>query len=104
MRRRTFLLVVNTTIDYLLLDRPIIFYNYDIEQYQENDRGFYFDYDMVTPGNKCTNFSELYYELEQIADREDKYVEKRKDVRNIFYDNEACKFVSHKIIDTIEKL
>jgi len=44
--------------DYLLLERPVIFYCYDLGMYQSS-RGFYFDYDLVTPGPKARTFSEL---------------------------------------------
>ncbi|WP_455714576.1 CDP-glycerol glycerophosphotransferase family protein, partial [Anaerosporobacter sp.] len=36
--------------DYLLLDRPIIFFNYDMQEYLSNTRELYFDYDKFTPG------------------------------------------------------
>lgn len=38
--------------DYLLLDKPIIFFNYDLEEYLNNSRDMYFNYDEFTPGRK----------------------------------------------------
>lgn len=36
--------------DYSNLKRPMIFYVYDIEQYRDNLRGFYFDFEQEAPG------------------------------------------------------
>lgn len=38
--------------DYLLLGKPIIFFNYDLEKYLDNSRELYFDYNEFTPGEK----------------------------------------------------
>jgi CDP-glycerol glycerophosphotransferase (TagB/SpsB family) len=50
--------------DFLLLDRPIIFFPYDLDNYLKNDRDMYFDYYSMTPGPKCHNYDELEYNLE----------------------------------------
>lgn len=42
-------------IDFLLLDRPVIFLPYDKEVYL-SERGMNFEYDAVTPGDKPENF------------------------------------------------
>ncbi len=39
--------------DYLLLDRPVVFFPYDFDKYYRYDRSFLFDYDEYTPGPKC---------------------------------------------------
>lgn len=41
------------SFDYLLLDRPLVFFPYDDEKYSRQDRSFLFDYDEYTPGPKC---------------------------------------------------
>lgn len=88
-------------IDYLLLDRPIIFYNYDIADYVINDREMYFDYDEVTPGVKVENYGELLASLNSIVKTEDKYKLEREKVRNIFYDKNAQCMVSDAIYKRI---
>lgn len=45
--------------DYLLLDRPIIHFVYDYEQYKNNDRGLYFDIDDIKCGLVVRTISEL---------------------------------------------
>ena len=50
--------------DFLLTDKPILFYPYDKDSYLSNDRPMYDDYDSVTPGYKVFEFPELYLKLE----------------------------------------
>ena len=45
--------------DYLLWERPIIFFPYDLEYYRDEDRGLIFEYDEYTPGPKIFNAKEL---------------------------------------------
>lgn len=45
--------------DFLLLDKPIIFACFDKTKYETKDRGFNFDYDLMTPGPKVYNWSDL---------------------------------------------
>lgn len=45
--------------DYLLLDKPIVFFDYDLKEYLESSREFYFDYSDFTPGVKVSNWVEL---------------------------------------------
>ena len=44
--------------DYMLLERPIIFLPYDLEEY-EKSVGFTIDYERYTPGDKPSNFYEF---------------------------------------------
>ena len=50
--------------DFLLTDKPILFYPYDIDNYLSKDRSMYDDYDSVTPGYKVYNFNDLYEKIE----------------------------------------
>jgi len=45
--------------DYLLLDKPIIFFPYDINKYTKLDRQLDYDFNEFTPGPKCYNQDEL---------------------------------------------
>ena len=91
-------------IDYLLLDRPIIFYNFDIEEYKKNDRQLYFEYDKVTPGKKCITYTELKNELDSLLNLKDLYLNKRKEARDLFYNQSCQSCVSDKIIKELKKL
>jgi CDP-glycerol glycerophosphotransferase (TagB/SpsB family) len=57
--------------DYLVLDRPVAFFPYDLDEYRNDDRGLYFDYDEVTPGPKATTFEAFRRVLTELVDRYD---------------------------------
>ncbi|WP_432738058.1 CDP-glycerol glycerophosphotransferase family protein [Maridesulfovibrio sp. FT414] len=72
--------------DYLLLDRPIIFYAYDLEDYVTRNRELLFDFDTMTPGRKVTKEDDLYTAFEEIVVRNiDDYAEDRKNLREISF-------------------
>jgi CDP-glycerol glycerophosphotransferase (TagB/SpsB family) len=51
-------------LDFLLLDRPILFFPYDYESYiREN--GFYYDYNLFSPGPKIKSHSDFIMNLEK---------------------------------------
>lgn len=86
-------------IDYLLLDRPILFYNYDMEDYLKNDRDLYFDYDEVTPGEICGTKDEFEIVLDKLLSGNDTYKAKRQEICDLFYSKDNQRPVSAKIID-----
>lgn len=45
--------------DYLLSGKPIVFFDYDLEEYLQDAREMYFDYEEYTPGKKAATFEEL---------------------------------------------
>ncbi len=52
--------------DYMLLNKPIVFYAFDLENYTKL-RGFYFDYSEVTPGPVVKDFDALINLLQNVA-------------------------------------
>ncbi|MEQ5756553.1 MULTISPECIES: CDP-glycerol glycerophosphotransferase family protein [unclassified Providencia] len=46
-------------LDYVLLNKPLLFYPFDIIEYKQESREMYFDYDEFTPGDKAYTYSEL---------------------------------------------
>ena len=86
-------------IDFLLLQKPLIFLPYDKEEYL-NKRGFNFDYDKVTPGHKPTNMKDLMIFIQQIFNGVDEF----KNDRNIInkYFNEINNVCSHQICTNIK--
>jgi CDP-glycerol glycerophosphotransferase (TagB/SpsB family) len=50
-------------IDFLLVNKPIIFFAFDLENYQATCRDMYFEYDQVTPGQRALKFNELLLAL-----------------------------------------
>ncbi|NHN42711.1 hypothetical protein G9C85_13880 [Halorubellus sp. JP-L1] len=72
LRRADVLLTDYSSVafDFLRVDRPIVFYPYDRERY-ERTRGFYVDYDAVTPGPVAEEFDALLDALADVLDDED---------------------------------
>ena len=54
--------------EYSLMNRPMIFYSYDLDSYY-NWRGFYYDYEEMTPGPVCKTMDELIDALAHAGDR-----------------------------------
>ena len=52
--------------DYAILHRPILFYMYDLKEYEEEVRGFYLDINKDLPGNIFTKEEELLKEISNI--------------------------------------
>jgi len=75
--------------DYLLLDRPIVFFPYDLEHYLSEDRDMYFDYESVTPGAKCRNQDDMERHLKSIIIQglQDDYASMRMKVRTFAHDH-----------------
>ena len=90
--------------EFLLLDRPIIFFPFDYEKYTTVDRELYFPYEEVTPGPKVKTLQELMKALEQAAHgSRDEYASARKKVRDMCYtyqDGNAAK----RFCDTMKRL
>lgn len=77
-------------IDYLLLQKPIIFLPYDKEEYLI-ERGLNFNYDEVTPGPKPDNYSSFKFEINKLLSDSDYYKKDRERVNNFFNSiNNAC--------------
>jgi CDP-glycerol glycerophosphotransferase (TagB/SpsB family) len=86
--------------DFLLLNRPVVFYCYDLKSYLHSNE-MYFDYEEVTPGPKVKTFDELLESLDQILQGYDHYADERKRVLNIFYSSENQQKVTTKQVDYI---
>jgi CDP-glycerol glycerophosphotransferase (TagB/SpsB family) len=72
-------------IDFLLLDRPMIFLVPDLAEYQA-DRGFMFEpYEFWTPGPKATTMPELATELQCALNGEDTFQIRRRELLSVFH-------------------
>jgi CDP-glycerol glycerophosphotransferase (TagB/SpsB family) len=86
--------------DFLLLDRPIVFYNYDFEEYSSNMGGFFYDYEENAPGLKVKTQSDMQEAILQSLNWKDPFTVQRKQVLKRFhtYQDEHS---SKRIIDAI---
>jgi len=88
-------------LDYLILDRPIIFTSFDLEEYIKEDRELYEDYVITVKGNNCKNWSKVQDQLQKIFSGVDVSDTSRKEMLQRFFqyhDNNNCK----RIIDSLE--
>lgn len=51
--------------EYAILDKPIIFYAYDLEEYAKEIRGFYYDYENYVPGVIVRDKSKLLESIQE---------------------------------------
>lgn len=90
----------STFYDYLYLDRPIIFFPYDIDEYV-SCRDLYFNYKESLPGNISYNYVELLNEIILICTGIDNASVKRKEV----FDSLKFSYSGNdKIVEAIKKI
>lgn len=71
-------------VDFLLLDRPIVFVPYDLAEY-ERVPGLLYDYDYITPGPKVHRFAEMLSEIESYFANPSKDSERRDHIKRLFH-------------------
>ena len=86
--------------DYLLLDRPIIFYPYDLDTYKEKE-GLSVDYTTL-PGPKVFKIDELLAAMAAVTKGVDEYVAARKTTRDLYHAYQDGR-ASERIIKTINQ-
>ncbi len=87
-----------TVYDYLHLNRPIIYYFYDIDDYRAS-RGFFIEpIESICAGHIVYNILELSNAIKEIADGKDSYQKKRQFIRELFLKN-IDGFSSKRIVD-----
>ena len=69
--------------DFLLLDRPIIYVPYDLDEFQEREGLCYPDYDFWTPGEKVHSFKEMEKAIERGLEGNDGYAGQRRRVNGL---------------------
>ena len=75
-------------IDYLLLDKPIIFHAYDLEVFQKTEREMYFKFDDNDAGYKSKTKEELCDVLEKVCTtwKDEEHAKGREEVRIKYFD------------------
>lgn len=68
--------------EYLLLDRPVIFFWADFESYMAVDRGFQFPFEEMCPGPKCRDGESLFRALDQALSGADEWGAARRALRD----------------------
>ena len=70
--------------DYANLKRPIIFFTYDIEQYRDSLRGFYFDFEKEAPGPLVVDTEGVIQSIKSLDKINDEYAVKKEAFYNKF--------------------
>ena len=82
-------------MDYLLLDRPCLFFTYDLDYYVNSCRGIREDFMDLAPGAKCFTQDELHYQLYRILiENIDEWAVQRKSIRDLSWEyqgGESCR-------------
>ena len=89
--------------DYLLLDKPILYYSPDLKEYQEKCRGFYEPYENLTAGAITQTEDDLFNAMQNVINGIDNYKEKRKALRDRMFkyqDGRNCE----RVIEWIKSL
>lgn len=76
-------------LDFLLADKPIVFFPYDLQKFLSDNRSLYFDYETFVPGPIIRSFSDLLDCIQLLLNSKhsDDFQEKRKELkRKIFND------------------
>lgn len=92
-------------VDFLLTERPIIFYAYDYEKYSKL-QGFYYDYNEITPGIKAYNEDEVFDAIKKYFENPDFDKDKRIKAKNMFHkyqDGNCSERVYQEIIKLLNK-
>lgn len=85
-------------MDYLLLDKPVLFFVPDMNEYLARDRQIQFDYEEMTPGPKSSTWPELLMQLETQLTR-DEFAERRKSMCRMAFDDLPQEEATRKIVD-----
>jgi CDP-glycerol glycerophosphotransferase len=91
--------------DYFMLNRPVIYLPYDIDEYSTKVGGFNMDYDEFSPGPKPKTQAEFLDCLEALYNNEDTFVEKRLKIRDIIHDykdGQSCRRVYGLVKELLE--
>lgn len=89
--------------DYLLADKPIVFYVYDIQNYTSTERKFYYNFNEVTPGPKCINWKDTISEAKRLLKHDDTRVQRSiiKNYFNEYNDGNSCERIYQEICSMV---
>lgn len=88
--------------DYLNTDKPILYYTYDLEEYRDNLRGFYLNFEQEAPGPLCLEENQLYDAITNIDKVQVDYQGKYQEAKNRYCyldDGQAAKRIVKKVFD-----
>jgi hypothetical protein len=84
-------------MDYLLVDKPVLFFVPDLDEYIKNDRQFQFDYGSMTPGPKFDSWPDVMAYLLR-SSKEDAYSAERLNMRILAFDGLDQSLATSKVV------
>ncbi|OZU88371.1 hypothetical protein CIL03_12025 [Virgibacillus indicus] len=86
--------------DFANTNKPILFYTYDLENYRDNIRGFYMDFENEAPGPLMYNTDDIIEKVTQIKQVKNDYYEKYRIFREKYCSLEDG-MASKRVVDNI---
>lgn len=91
--------------DYMLVDKPLLFFPYDKEKYLTHDREMFFDYESVTPGAHVRDMDSLMAAMLHVAAGEDSHAEERRTLRDTLFTyqdaraaHRVCAYIGERLL------
>lgn len=94
-------------LDFVLMDKPIVFFIYDYDKYIKTDRSLRADFLEITPGSKCYNQNELEQEIVLNINNGALYKTEREKITKLSYkhiDGKASERICSLISEEVHKL
>lgn len=88
--------------DYTILNRPILFYTYDLKEYRDYLRGFNFDFEKEAPGPLIENYEELkqaILDIENVSKKYDNALQKFRKTFNEYEKGTASEQIFKKVFE-----
>jgi len=83
-------------MDFLLIDRPVLFLTPDLDRYVAKDRDIQFDFDKMTPGPKLTDWPAL---LAELSSSEDSHRTHRETLKQLAFDGQSQREATARLLD-----
>ncbi|WP_058485671.1 CDP-glycerol glycerophosphotransferase family protein [Defluviitalea phaphyphila] len=94
----------SSLVDFLLLERPVIFLAPDLKEYISKENGLYIDYNYLAGELKATNSKEFVELLYKIMNDNISYLQHIKKLNNLFNEKQSCNFSENVYNKVVEKL
>lgn len=74
----------SSMFDFVLTEKPVLLYTYDLEQFRDRLRGFYFDLDEIAPGPLLRSQTEVVSALQDLDGIAERYASRYAEFRSRF--------------------
>lgn len=91
--------------DYILMNKPVVAFHYDYEEYMSGTRSAYFDFDEYMPEEKAFTMVELQASILKVLELKDFSEIRREPIHNMFGDikTNVSELLCRKIVELLKK-